>query len=343
MRAMVLRAFGGPLELMELADPPSPGPGQVVVRVRACGVCYTDLKILHGRLPSAILPSLPHILGHEPAGEVVAVGEGVSGVAPGDRVAVYFYLPCGRCRFCRTGEETLCERVRQFGFNLPGGMAQYMVVPDTHVARLADHVPFEQGAIIADAVATPVHGLRNRAGLRMGETVLVVGSGGLGLHAIQAARLGGARVLAVDRVPEKLELARQAGADEVFLTSRPHLEQALREASGGGVDLAVDFVGRPESLRLAVGALRRGGRLLMVGYLPDTELAVPTGEVVLRQLTILGVRAAPLQSFRETVQLVNEGRLRPMVTDRFDLEQANEALRRLEQGSLLGRAVLHVG
>jgi len=273
---------------------------------------------------------------------VAAVGEGVQSVAPGDRVVLYFYLNCGTCWACRSGEDTLCENVRQVGFNVPGGMAQYVVVPHTHAVPLAAQVPFHQAAIVADAVATVVHGIRNRAALRVGETVLVVGAGGLGLHAIQVAKLGGARVVAVDRVPEKLDLARQAGADAVFLSDQPELERAIAQAAGAPIDLAVDFVARPSSLRLAASCLRKGGRLLLVGYLSDTEVSIPTGDVVLRQLSILGVRAAPLQSFREAVRWVNEGRLRPVVTDRFSLEQANEALARLQNGQLLGRAVLDV-
>lgn len=342
MRAVVLREFGGRLEPAEVPDPGPPGPGMVLVRVRACGVCYTDVKIASGALPAPMLPALPHILGHEPAGEVAAVGEGVRSVAPGDHVAVYFYLPCGRCRACRTGEDTLCESVRQVGFNVPGAMAEYLVVPEANVVRIGRHVPFEEAAVIADAVATTVHGLRERAGLKVGESVLVIGAGGLGMHAIQVAKLGGARVVAVDQVPEKLELARQVGADAAFLIQSERVEEQVMEAAGGPLDLVVELVARPATMGLAARVLRKGGRLLMIGYQPGVDLAIPTADVVLRNLTILGSRASPLQSFRETVRLVEEGRIRPIVTHRYRLEDANEALERLRAGALLGRAVLVV-
>lgn len=337
---MVLREFDGPLALAEVPEPRPPGAGMVLVRVRACGVCYTDVKIATASLPRPMLPQLPHILGHEPAGEVVAVGEGVTSLVPGDRVAVYFYLPCGRCRACRTGEDTSCDDARQIGFNLPGAMAEYLVVPEQNAVRIAPHVPFEGAAVIADAIATAVHGLRERAALKMGETALVIGAGGLGLHAVQVARLAGARVLAVDQVPEKLEMARQLGADGVFSIRTGRVVEQVLDAAGGPVDLVAEFVGKPETMGLAAAVLRKGGRLLMIGYQPGVELAIPTTEVVLRNLSILGSRASPLQTFRETVRLVNEGKIRPIVTDRYSLEQANEALERLKSGGLLGRAVL---
>ncbi|WP_324669419.1 alcohol dehydrogenase catalytic domain-containing protein [Geochorda subterranea] len=342
MRAMVLDQFGGRLQLKEVPDPAPPGPGQVLVRVRACGLCYTDVKIASASLPGPLLPRLPHILGHEPAGEVVAVGEGVMSVAPGDHVALHIYLPCGRCRACWAGDETLCDSVRQLGFNLPGAMAEYVVVPEINAVRIGQHVPLEEAAIIADAVATTVHGLRERAGLRVGETVLVIGAGGLGLHAIQVARLGGARVLAVDQAPDKLELARKVGADDAFLIQSEHAAKQVLAAAGGPVDLVVELVAKPVTMSLAAAVLRTGGRLLMIGYQPGVDVAIPTPDVVLRNLSIIGSTASSLLSFRESVRLVEQGKIRPVVTDRYRLEEANEALERLKRGGILGRAVLLV-
>lgn len=341
MRAMVLRGFGSPL-CLEAIEKPRPGPGEVLVRVKACGVCRTDLKIAAGKLP--IRPHLPHVMGHEAAGEIGELGEGVSGLSVGDRVAVYFYRPCRSCLFCLSGLETSCENQQgQIGFTANGGYAEYLVAPAINVARLAPHVSFAEGAIVADAIATTLQGLKNRVGLRAGETVLVVGCGGLGLHAVQVARLFGAQVIAVDRDPGKLEHATGLGADVTLDAAAGDLVASIRAAANGlGAEVTVDLVGNAGTVALCTAAARSGGRLLLLGYDSAATVAVASADIVIRQLSLVGSRAATLQSFREAVDLVNRGLIKPVVTDHFRLEEANDVLERLDRGAFVGRAVMHV-
>src|SRR5512133_3279422 len=212
MKAMRLEQYDGPLVLRDLPTP-EPGPGEVLVKVAACGVCRTDVKILRGEIPPPIV-NLPHTPGHEPAGVIAAVGPGVEDVQVGDRVVVYFYINCGHCEMCRKNRGNICFEIRRLGFELPGAYAEYLLVPAGHVIPIGD-LDFVQTAILPDAVAVPYHAIRHQARVEPGQDVLIVGVGGLGVHAIQIAKLEGARVIAVDVDEERLELARQLGADEV--------------------------------------------------------------------------------------------------------------------------------
>ena len=262
----------------------------------------------------------------------------------GDRVAVYFYQPCRSCYFCVSGLETSCENQKgQIGFTSHGAYAEYLCAPAINVAKLAPQVSFAEGAIIADAIATTVQGLKNRANLRAHEAVLVVGTGGLGLHAIQVAKLCGAAVIAVDEEERKLGLAKSVGADLAFNVRDKNLVAKVRAATDGlGVHVAVDLVGRRSTAAICIAAARSGGRLLVLGYDTDGFIEVPSAQLVIRQLSLIGSRATTLQSFREAVDLVNRGLIRPIVTDHFQLEQANDVLERLGTSGFDGRAVLHL-
>jgi D-arabinose 1-dehydrogenase-like Zn-dependent alcohol dehydrogenase len=209
MRALVLEAFGGPFVRREVATP-TLDPHEALVRVYYVGICGTVLKIRAGRMG---LDVLPLIMGHEVAGEVVEVGSSVQGVAPGDRVTVNFYVTCGRCQFCRVGRDTLCADVRQHGFSLAGGFAEYMKTPGINLCKVPEHIPLERACILADAVATSYHAVTKRAQVRPGQTVALVGVGGVGLHVLQMAKLAGGWVIAVDVNESRLELAQTLGAD----------------------------------------------------------------------------------------------------------------------------------
>ena len=183
MRAAVLEEFGTPLNIRQV-EVPRIGPEEVLVRVRNCGVCGTDLKIKAGKSGPA---PLPMIMGHEAAGEVVEVAPGIAEFQPGDRVVVNFYIACGQCRYCRRGRDTLCDNLRQHGFNTDGGYAEYMKTRAANLCKVPDHVPLEQACILADAVATPYHAVTERAQVGPGTTVALIGTGGVGLHALQMA------------------------------------------------------------------------------------------------------------------------------------------------------------
>lgn len=275
VRAALLAETGAPLRLVDL-DLPEPGPGQVRVRIAATGVCHSDLSLARGTLRQQV----PAVLGHESAGAVVAVGEGVTSAGVGDRVVLCWAPPCGECWFCSADEPWLCERsseaagspyasvdgVEVFPGLSTGGFAQETVVSDRAVCPIPDGVPFEQAALVGCAVMTGVGAVLDTARVRAGQSVLVVGLGGVGLSVVQGARLAGAaQVIVVDRSTDKLELARTMGATD-GLEAGGELPKQVRALTGKrGVDHAFDCVGLAETIRAAWGSTRRGGSTTIVG------------------------------------------------------------------------------
>ena len=273
--AAVLSEVGGDLEITDL-QLPAPGAGQVRVRVAATGVCHSDLSLASGTLRQPF----PAVLGHECAGTVLSVGDGVSRCSPGDRVVLCWAPPCGQCWFCLAAEPWLCERSSDaaavpygtaggrdvYPGLSTGGFAEETVVSERAVIPVPDAVPLEHAALVGCAVMTGVGAVLNTAAVRPGSSVLVLGLGGVGLSVVQGARLAGAaQVIVADRVPEKLELALRMGGTEA-LPSGPDLAKAVRALTGGrGADYAFDCVGHAETIRAAWGATRRGGTAVVVG------------------------------------------------------------------------------
>ena len=340
MYAMVLEQFGHPLRWREVPEP-AIGDGEVLLRVRANGLCATDLKIAEGLVPTV---SLPHIPGHEVAGEVAAVGAAVPGLQPGDHITVYPTESCGFCDYCRRGRENCCSTAPRTGFELNGGFAEYMRVAGRNAVKIAPSVPWAAAAIIPDALASVYHALTARARVQAGETVLIVGIGGLGIHAIQIAHLLGARVIAADIDPDKLNGAAEFSPAALVNSRQQDLPEQVRELTEGwGADVVVETVGGnavaavlPES----ISSLRLGGRLAVLGYNYGIPLAVDTADLIYGQWSILGSRASPLQDVVEVARLVEQGRIRPFVSEQYPLQQAEQALARLRENPPLGRIVL---
>ncbi|MGE5591201.1 MAG: alcohol dehydrogenase catalytic domain-containing protein [Bacillota bacterium] len=341
MRAMVLEGFGRRLTEAQVPKP-DPGPGEVLLRVRACGVCQTDLKIQKGGHASSPRVVFPHIPGHEVSGVVEELGPGTTGLSPGDPVVVNIYDICGECEYCRSGRESLCVHLGAWiGFDSPGGMAEYVRVPARNVVLLPRHVAPERAAILGDAIATSVRAVKTRGEVRPGQTVLITGAGGVGLHAVQVARGLGARVIAADISASRLQLARHYGAETVEPGTL--VPDAVRALTGGaGADVALDFTGLAAPLAAAAASLRPGGRLVMVGYQLDTSLTVPTQTLVISELEVRGSRYCNRREFEEAVDLVGRGAIEPVVAAVMPLEQANEALDLLRSGQADGRVVLKV-
>ena len=339
MRALVLEQFGGPLTLKELPTP-SIGPHEALVRVRNVGSCGTDLKIRAGRMG---LDALPLIMGHEVAGEVAEVGTEVEGFAPGDRVAVSFYVTCGRCPYCREGRDTLCPELRQHGFSIDGGFADYMKTPGINLCKVPDHVPLDQACILGDAVATSYHAVTKRAQVRPGKTVVLVGVGGVGLHALQMARLAGGWTIAVDINQERLELARKLGADAVVDARQGPFHEEVRRLTGGdGADIVMEFVANQDTLPSSYLSLKRAGRLVFVGYTPELPMQVMPHELVRNELEIFGSRATTKQELKDTMDLVAQGRIQPIVDRVFSMEDVELAFDALREGRTLGRNVVAI-
>jgi alcohol dehydrogenase, propanol-preferring len=345
MRAMVLPAFGEPLRPATVPVP-TIGPGDVLLRVRAAGVGLT--VVIMTAVPGRVT-AFPRIPGHEVAGAVVAVGSEVTHVAVGDRVACHFYLTCRTCRFCRSGRETLCTAFRGYvGQACDGGYAEYMAIAAANVTPIPPGVSDLDAAVATDAIATPYHACREEARVGPGDTVLIVGAGGgVGIHGVQMAKLCGGWVVAADITDDKLQAAKDCGADAVVDARRGDLAAQVRAATDGrGVDAAIDFVASRETLEGSLAALARAGRLVIIGSRPrpvfgeEASFTVDPGRMLSDMLEIHGSRYVTLTEIAQTLDLLRRHRLRAVVSRTFPLEDAEAAHALLRNNALVGRAAL---
>ncbi|MFD2091466.1 zinc-dependent alcohol dehydrogenase [Blastococcus deserti] len=312
---------------------PRPADDEALIRVAATGVCGSDVHIaVEGITPTG---ALPITLGHEIAGTVAALGSAVSGWTEGDRVCASALVSDLTCATCLAGHSEICLNRRLVGIHVDGGLAEYVAVPARNLVRLADDVPFPVAAVITDAVSTPFHALVDVARLTPGESVVVVGTGGLGLHAVQiAAVLGASPVIAVDVRTSQLDRARGVGADVTVDARETAVPGAVLAATGGaGVDVAAEFVGRQETIAQAVECLRPGGRAVVAGLGADPITVLPPTLFVRRQLQLLGSYGFGLPTIGRVLRLVGSGRLdvSGSITHQFPLEQADDALRTLHE------------
>jgi 2-desacetyl-2-hydroxyethyl bacteriochlorophyllide A dehydrogenase len=333
MKAALFYEPHTPLRIEEVPTP-TPGPGEALIKVRACGICASDLHIFAGEIRGFAMPH-PLIPGHEASGEVVALGAGVTGWRMGERVvATVPGKTCGTCRPCRQSDLEACLAPRIVGVDYHGGFAEYLTFPVHSLVRLPDAIPWEQGAILADAVGTPFHAVIVRGGLRAGERVAIFGVGGLGTHAVQIARLAGAgEIIAVDVLPAALERARTLGADHVIDARTTDPASAIRELTGGeGADLAIELVGRPASISAAEACLGRGGRAVLVGIGAEPIQVLPTAIFSVFNHAVLGSLGYRREDVTRLVRLVANGRLdlSGSISARLPLAEINEGVRRLE-------------
>ena len=333
MRAAVFLEAHAPLQVREWPDP-APNPDEVLVRVAACGLCHTDLHYIDHGVPTAKHP--PLILGHEATGVIAQVGERVTNVAVGDRVLLPAVLPCGSCFACRSGRENICLQLRMFGNDVDGAYAEYVTAPAKDVFILPDEIPLVEGCIIADAVTTPYHAVKNRAEVRPGDHVVVYGCGGVGLNVVQFARLAGGIVIAVDVAEEKLEHALRLGATAVInpVKESASVAKAVRRlTSGAGADIAIEAIGNPTTMKDAFSTLRPGGRLVVVGY-SDQEVALNAGRVMYREMEIRGSLGCRPVDYPRVIELARTGRIEvaSLVTARFPLAEINAGLDALRAG-----------
>ena len=343
MKAMVVHQPGGTevLSLERVADPIA-GPKDVIIKVDACGVCFHDIVTRNGTLKFGV--QMPCILGHEISGTVVDVGRDVRAFQRGDRVAtVQRYHICGACRYCRTGRETLCpERKFTGDWGMVGGYAEYVAIEDDNVALVPEGVELQDAAIVACAIGTILNAIREIGKLQPGETALVTGAGGgLGMHAIQLARLAGALVIAQTTSPEKADQIRALGAHTVIVHSRGEdFSNAVKKANGGlGVDVAIDNVGSQlfESIRRSMGI---GGRWIMIGQLTDEFVPFNPAQLFLKNVSMLSATSTTRKQLDDCLALVARGVIKPFVSLALPLEQAAQAHELVETGKSSGRIVL---
>ncbi len=340
MQAVVLRAFGSPENLLpESVANPSAGPGEVLLRVRACGVCFHDVINRRGNLPRTRVPA---ILGHEVAGEVIALGDGVSGWSLGDGAATLQRLSCGVCGACRSGRPSLCKvDARFFGEEIAGGYAELMAAPVAGLGRVPRGTPWETAATACCTTGTAVHCVRTRGRVQAGESVLITGaSGGVGVQAVQLARHDGARVIAVTSSEKKAAALFAAGAHDVIVS--PDLDFAAevrRRTAGEGANVALEIVGSGTFLQ-SLRALAPGGRLVVVGNLETASVSLNPGLMIVKELTILGAYATTKRELEEAFELIRSGAVKPWVAEVLPLRDAAQAHRRLEERGVTGRLVL---
>lgn len=339
MRAAVFHGPGQPLRLKEVPDP-TPGPDEVLVKVAGCGLCHTDLHYLDHGVATAHPP--PLILGHEISGTIVGVGDNEAGPPLGSHVLLPAVIPCGQCGLCRTGRGNICSKMRMFGNHIDGGFAELVVAPAHEVIHLPAEIPLVRGSIIADAISTPYHAVVNRAAVRAGEWVVIVGCGGVGINAVQIAAAIGAQVIAVDLNPRKLAVAAELGAVETLDASRTaDLGKAVRAITGEGADVAFEAVGTPKTVLSAVSALRRGGRICLIGYSAESA-PLPLHKLMFLEYTIMGSLGCRPVDYPKVVELVRRGKvhLDPVISSEVPLERIEEALKQLRSGEALRSIVV---
>ena len=326
MKAAVLNEGANRLQIEDVPDPVV-GPGDVRVRVRACGVCGSDVHAtIH---PVIAIKTRPRIMGHESAGVIESIGSDVTRLKVGQRVVIGAGTSCGQCAQCLAGRDNACEAVGVLGFDRDGAFAELISIPERYVHPLPDQIPFDQGAILADAVSTPYHALRYTGRLEAGETLAVVGCGGLGVHAILLGRaLGAGRVVAVDVEDGALRHASEFGADDVIDARRTrNIGKTLREVTGG-VDVIADFSGFYPGLSASLRALNPRGRAVMVG-IGRSKLEVGMAPMMIyRQLCICGSYGCERNAVPELIELVLSGKLdlSRSVTSHHPLHEVNQCL-----------------
>ncbi|WP_329573311.1 zinc-dependent alcohol dehydrogenase family protein [Streptomyces sp. NBC_01361] len=326
MRAVVFEKFGERAEVREVPDP-VPAPHGVVVRVEATGLCRSDWHGWMGHDPDI---RLPHVPGHELAGVIEAVGADVPDRRPGDRVTVPFVCACGTCASCAAGDHQVCERQTQPGFTHWGSFAEYVALDHAAVnlVDVPDELSFATAAGLGCRFATAFRAVVAQGRVAAGEWVAVHGCGGVGLSAVMIAAASGARVVAVDVSPAALDLARTFGAAHCLNASEvPDVAAAVRELTGGGAHLSLDALGSPVTCAASVGGLRRRGRHVQVGLLPQDPI-VPMSRVIGLELELLGSHGMAAHAYPQMLEMVRAGVLRPdlLVTSTITLDAAPAAL-----------------
>lgn len=330
MRAARLHRIHEELSL-DRVPVPKVSASDVLVDVRASGICHSDVNYRDGVAP---VSKLPIILGHEIAGLIVEKGTRVKGLEIGDRVLVHYVSSCGRCTYCRSSRENLCVKYGMIGKDVDGGFAEYSCVPARSTVSLPDRIPFEQGAIMGCAVSTAYHALI-RGRLKRGETVAIIGVGGLGMHAVQLAKkiFHAGQVVAVDRFDWKLKHAKRFGATNIVNVEGQDATTAMRKlANDGFADVVVDFVGHEKTILQGINLVAKGGRLVVVGIGAKSVTISPYESLIGKEMEILGVDDHLKNELIELVNLVSSRKidLSHSVTHRISLEDINAGFKILE-------------
>ena len=340
MKAARFYSAKEPLKIEDIPTP-KPGPGEVLLAVKAAGLCGTDLHIaLEGTIPTAFQPIT---LGHEAAGIVAESNAARSAWKPGDRAVAFPNIACGECYACLSGREALCLKSRILGVQADGAFAEYLIIPARMLVRLPEAISFEIGAILTDAVSTAYHAIVCRGNVQRGETVVVVGCGGVGHHGVLWAKQRGAKVIAVDTSAGALRRAQEVGADHTLNPAEADVPKAVRVLTDGvGADCAFEFVGRAETVTTALKCLKRGGRAVIVGVGQERVTLPPLQAFVGSELSLVASLGFHRSDLEEIIRMDAAGEvdLRASVSEVVPLSEINAALHRLAEQK--GNAVREV-
>jgi alcohol dehydrogenase len=343
VRAVVFEQFGGPLQLQRVPDP-APPPHGVVVRVHSTGICRSDWHGWQGHDPDV---RLPHVPGHELAGEIVSVGSEVRSLQRGDRVTVPFVSGCGSCSPCERGDPQVCDAQFQPGFTHWGSFAEYVALhhADRNVVRLPEQLSYDAAASLGCRFVTAYRALVQLGRLSAGETLAVFGCGGVGLCSIMIAQALGARSIAIDIDAAKLELARSVGADLLLDARQPGVAERVRAETRGGADVSIDALGSSLTLRQSLESLRKRGRHVQVGLLVGerSDPSVPMGMVIGRELELYGSHGIAAAAYGDVFGLIERGRipLERIIGPRLGLEEVPQQLAAVGQFSGVGISLVH--
>ncbi len=339
MKAAVFHGSEGGLKIEDIPVP-AIGDDQILVKVAGCGVCHTDLHYIEHGVPTFKKP--PIVLGHEASGTVAEAGAAVSNVKTGDRILIPAVLTCGRCSFCRMGRENICSAMQMLGNHFDGAYAEYVAVPSKDVIAVPDSVCLEDVSIVADALSTPYHAVKNRAKVQPGDTVVVFGCGGVGINAVQLATLAGGYVIAVDINERKLEWAKEFGAALTINASQvDRVSKEVKKLTGGGADIAMEVIGNPRTIEEAFECVRVGGRLCVVGYTHEA-ISVIAGKIMFKELEVVGSLGCRPLDYIPLMRMVEQGRIDVgrLVTHRFSLDELPKAFEVMKEGLSLRSIVL---
>lgn len=337
LKAVFLTGLRKPLEVRDIEVPEKLEPHEVLIKQKMTGVCYRDILTADGFFPRVKIPIIP---GHEIAGTVVKVGDAVKDFKPGDYVASLIYIPCGTCRYCRSGMENLCRNRLTYGEDINGSYAEYVKVHENSLVKVPSNVPIE-GAVIGACVTGMIyHALKIKGGLTNGETVLITGAGGgVGIHAVQIAKALGAKVIAVTTSEWKTNKIASVGADYVVVSKGAFSDEIKKLTNGEGVDLVLETVGQP-TFEQSFRSVRWGGRIIVVGNVNVQPVNLNLGPLILRGVTISGSVSSRKTDLLEALKMTAEGKIKPIIHDIIPLEQAQQAHDMMRKKESLGRVLL---
>lgn len=343
MKAMVLEEFNKPLKIKNV-NIPKIGVNDILLKVKACGVCGTDLKIITGKIPTI---KLPHIPGHEISGEILEIGEGVKFFKKGDRVISYIYNYCGHCKECLSGHTNLCKiNKKRIGFELPGGLAEYVRIPSRNIVKIPRQIEYEEASVLTDSVVASLHAMKEKAKINWKDIVLIIGIGGLGINQVQIAKLWGASVFACDIREDSLKIAKDLGADLVINSSGLEMDEIVDRIkkinNEKGVNVVLDNIGSEKTINLSLNCLERGGRLVSIGYVPGEKAKLDIFKMHMNEWQVIGTRYSTIECLFEAVELVRLGKLKPYIGKILPFEEINHAYDLLSNHKVIGRIVIKI-